>query len=121
MSGHRDPRCSYTALRGVHCHGQLNTGDHPKYRQKTPIAVAIFSEHVEVYRGDRCSNEGSALAVLYIDCKQCIMSVAKPLRRTEVCYIYFICCDCYFNYYNFKMFVLSVNCQLFCNKPKTVA
>jgi len=44
--------------------GQLNTGDHPKYRQKTPIAVVIFSEHVEVNRGDGCSNEGSALAVL---------------------------------------------------------
>ena len=34
---------------------------------KTPIAVVIFSEHVEVNRGDGCSNEGSALAVLYID------------------------------------------------------
>ena len=34
VSGHRDPRCSYTASRGVHCRGQLNTSDHPKYRQK---------------------------------------------------------------------------------------
>ena len=66
MSGHRDPRCSYTVSRGVHCRGQLNAGDHPKYRQKPPIAVVIFSEHVEVNRGDGCSNEGSALAVLYI-------------------------------------------------------
>jgi len=66
VSGHRDPRCSYTASRGVHCRGQLNTGDHRKYRQTTPIAVVIFSEHVEVNRGDGCSNEGSALAVLYL-------------------------------------------------------
>jgi len=66
VCGHRDPRCSYTASRGVHCHGQLNTGDHPKYRQKTPITVVISSEHTEVNRGDGCSNEGSALAVLYI-------------------------------------------------------
>jgi len=66
VSGHRDPRCSYTASRGVHCRGQMNTGDHSKYRQKTPIAVAICSEHVEVNRGDGCSNEGSALAVLYL-------------------------------------------------------
>jgi len=66
VSGHRDPRCSYTASRGVHCRGQLNAGDHPKYRQKPPIAVVIFSEHVKVNRGDGCSNEGSALAVLYL-------------------------------------------------------
>jgi len=66
VCGHRDPQCSYTASRGVHCRGQLNTGDHPKYRQKTPIAVVISSEHAEVNRGDGCSNEGSALAVLYM-------------------------------------------------------
>jgi len=28
--------------------------------------VVIFSEHVEVNRGDGCSNEGSAMAVLYM-------------------------------------------------------
>ena len=28
--------------------------------------MIIFSEHVEVNRGDGCSNEGSALAVLYM-------------------------------------------------------
>ena len=31
-------------------------GDHSKYRQKPPIAVVIFSEHVKVNRGDGCSN-----------------------------------------------------------------
>ena len=66
MSGHRDPRCSYTASRVFHCRGQLNAGNHPKYRQKTPIVVVIFSEHVKVNRGDVCSNEGCALAVLYV-------------------------------------------------------
>ena len=66
MFGHRDPRCSYTASRGVHFNGQLNAGDHPKYRQKPSIAVVFFSEHAKVNRGDGCSNEGSALAVLYV-------------------------------------------------------
>jgi len=66
VSGHRDPRCSYTASRGVNCRGQLNAGDHPKYLQKPPIAVVIFSEHVKINRGDGCSNKGSALAVLYL-------------------------------------------------------
>ena len=65
MPGHRDLRCSYTASRGVHWRGQLNTDDHPEISAKTPIAVVIFSEHVEVNRGDWCLNEGSALAVLY--------------------------------------------------------
>jgi len=37
----------------------------PEISAKTPIAVVIFSEYVKVNRGDGCSNEGSALAVLY--------------------------------------------------------
>jgi len=38
----------------------------PEISAKTPIAVVIFSEHVKVNRGDGCSNEGCALAVLYL-------------------------------------------------------
>jgi len=92
VSSHRDPRCSYTALRGVHCRGQLNVGDHPKYRQKTPIAVVIFSEHVMVNRGDGCSNEGCALAVLYLFIPLCWLSTIFCQAYTVV--EYFLCITC---------------------------
>ena len=66
---HQGPPCPAIGIRGVRTprrRWQLNAGDHPKYWQKTPIAVVIFSEHVKVNRGDGCSNEGFALAVLYL-------------------------------------------------------
>jgi len=77
---HRVARCSYTASRGVHCRGQLITGDHLKYRQKTPIAVVIFSEHVKVNRGDGCSNEGCALAVLFNNLRIAIALRSKTMK-----------------------------------------
>ena len=52
----------------------------------TTIAVVIFTEHVEVNRDDGCSNECSALAVLYFPLnEECLYTLdKKALRAVDV-------------------------------------